>query len=53
MVGAMINGQRLLLSTSKILLLLVFITVVPVSLTAQIWTVLAVDPKGDGRPVVA
>lgn len=49
MVGTMINGQRLLLSTSKILLLLVFIMVVPVSLTAQVWTVLAVDPKGDGR----
>src|SRR5260370_34154703 len=45
----MINGQRMLLSTSKILLLLAFVTVVPVGVTAQVWTVIAVDPKGDGR----
>ena len=45
----MMNGQRLLLSTSKILLLLAFVIVVPVGVKAQVWTVLAVDPKGDGR----
>src|SRR5216684_7765009 len=45
----MINGQRMLLSTSKILLLLAFVTVVPLGVTAQVWTVIAVDPKGDGR----
>src|SRR5882762_4405723 len=45
----MINGQRMLLSTSKILLLLAFVTVVPLGVTAQVWTVIAVDLKGDGR----
>jgi len=45
----MINGQRLLLSTPKILLLLAFVIVVPTHVKAQVWTVLAVDPKGDGR----
>jgi pimeloyl-ACP methyl ester carboxylesterase len=49
MKDTMINGQRLLLSTSKILLLLALVIVVPVGVTAQVWTVLAVDPKGDGR----
>src|SRR3989442_15068767 len=49
MVGTMINGRRLFLSTSKILLLLAFVIVAPVGLRAQVWTVLAVDPKGDGR----
>jgi pimeloyl-ACP methyl ester carboxylesterase len=42
-------SQRLLLSMSKILLLLVSVVVVPVGTMAQIWTVLAVDPKDDGR----
>ncbi len=49
MEAPMINSQRLLLSTSRILLLLAFAIVVPVGVTAQVWTVLAVDPKGDGR----
>jgi len=49
MVGTMINGRRLFLSTSKILLLLAFVIVAPVGLRAQVWTVLAVDAKGDGR----
>ena len=49
MEGAMINGQRLLLSTAKMLLLLPFIIAVPVGVTAQVWTVLAVDSKVDGR----
>src|SRR5712692_7179861 len=49
MKDTMMNGQRLLLSTSKILLLLAFVIVVPVGVKAQVWTVLAVDPKGDGR----
>jgi len=47
MEGTMI--QRLLLRISRILLLLAFIIVVPVGATAQVWTVLAVDPKGDSR----
>jgi pimeloyl-ACP methyl ester carboxylesterase len=49
MKATMMNGQRLLLPTSKILLLLACVIVVPVGVTAQVWTVLAVDPKGDGR----
>src|SRR5258708_8103471 len=49
MKDTMMSGQRLLLSTSKILLLLAFVTVVPVGVTAEVWTVIAVDPKGDGR----
>ncbi len=49
MESPMINGQRMLLSTLKIVLLLAFVIVVPVGVTAQVWTVLAVDPKGDGR----
>lgn len=49
MKAIMMNGQRLLLSTSRILLVLAFVIVVPVGATAQVWTVLAVDPKGDGR----
>jgi pimeloyl-ACP methyl ester carboxylesterase len=49
MKATMMNGQRLLFTTSKILLLLAFVIVVPVGATAQVWTVLAVDPKGDGR----
>ena len=47
MEGTMI--QRLLLRTSRILLFLAFIIVVPVGATAQVWTVIAFDPKGDGR----
>src|SRR5258708_40128653 len=42
-------GQRLVLSMSKILLILAFVIIAPVGVTAQVWTVLAVDPKGDGR----
>jgi hypothetical protein len=42
-------GQRWLLSPSKILLLLSSVVVVPVGTMAQVWTVLAVDPKDDGR----
>src|SRR5258708_31253264 len=49
MKDTMMSGQRLLLSTSKILLLLAFVMVVPVGVTAQVWTVIAVGPKGDGR----
>src|SRR5260370_17792850 len=45
----MINGERRFLSTAKILLRLAFVTGVPVGVTAQVWTVIAVDPKGDGR----
>ena len=37
------------LSKAKILLLLAWVVVVAVGATAEIWTVLAVDPKGDGR----
>jgi pimeloyl-ACP methyl ester carboxylesterase len=47
--GTMINGRQLLPLASKILLFLAFVIVMPVSVTAQVWTVLAVDPKGDGR----
>lgn len=45
------DGQRLLFSISKALLLLtcIFILILPVGATAEIWTVLAVDVKGDGR----
>src|SRR5260370_2154675 len=42
-------GERLVLSMSKILLILAFVIIAPVGVTAQVWTVLAVDPKGDGR----
>ncbi len=42
-------GQRWLLSMSRILLLLSSVVVVPVGTMAQVWTVLAVDPKDDGR----
>src|SRR5713101_4583781 len=42
-------GQRLVLSMSKILLIPAFVIIAPVGVTAQVWTVLAVDPKGDGR----
>ncbi len=45
----MINGRRLFLSTSKILLLLAFVIVAPVGLRAQVWTVL----RGWSRSIVS
>jgi|SRR5882762_7845233 len=42
-------GQRWLLSVPRILLLLSSVVVVDVRTMAQVWTVLAVDPKDDGR----
>src|SRR5436305_12687633 len=45
----MINRQRMLRSISKVLLLLAFVVTARCGTTAQIWTVLAVDPKGDGQ----
>ena len=42
-------GQRWLFSMPKILLLLSSVVVVPGGTMAQVWTVLAVDPKDDGR----
>src|SRR5260370_41428810 len=44
----MMSGQRLLLSPAKLMLLLAFVIVVAVGAAAQVLTVLAVDPKGDG-----
>jgi pimeloyl-ACP methyl ester carboxylesterase len=45
----MINNQRGLYPISKIVLLLAFIVIAPTGATAQIWTVLAGDSKGDAR----
>ena len=41
--------QRWLLPLSKMLLLLACITAAPAESRAQVWTVVAIDPKGDGR----
>src|SRR5256886_1026621 len=41
--------QRWLLPLSKMLLFLACITAVPAESRAQVWTVVAIDPKGDGR----
>src|SRR5438067_8176689 len=45
----MVAIQRLLRTISKTLLLLVCIVTAPCGATTQIWTVLAVDPRGDGQ----
>src|SRR5690348_92564 len=42
-------GRRCLVSLSKILLLLACIIAAPVGSRAQVWTVVGIDPKGDGR----
>ncbi|HKC66128.1 MAG TPA: alpha/beta hydrolase [Pyrinomonadaceae bacterium] len=43
------NNQQLLPTVSKIVLLLAFILIAPISAIAQVWTVVGFDAKGDGR----
>jgi pimeloyl-ACP methyl ester carboxylesterase len=45
----MTNNQRLSYLISKIALLLALILLAPAGATAQVWTVVAFDPKGDAR----
>ena len=45
----MTNNQRRIYPISKVVLLLAFIVIASASATAQVWTVLAFDGKGDGR----
>src|SRR4051794_36587612 len=45
----MTNNHRLLYPTSKLVLLLAFALIAPVSALAQVWTVVGFDSKGDAR----